>query len=261
MNPTAFTILGLEVKWYGILISSGMVIGLILSAYICKVRKQNYDHVIDTLIIALPVGIIGARLYYVIFRFSGFIDNPIDIFNIRQGGLAIHGGIIFGFLAAYLFTRYKKYDLLSLSDTVVPSVILAQAIGRWGNFFNMEVYGRPVSKEFISHFPEFIQKGMYIGGSYYHPTFLYEFLWNIFVFIILMVLIHKVKTKGVLTFTYFGLYSIGRFFIEGIRTDYLTVMGLKTAQIVSIIGVIVWIGYLFYVYKIKANNKINSKKG
>lgn len=251
MNPTAFTILGLEVKWYGVLISLGMVLGVLLAAYVCKVRKVNYDHIIDTLIVALPAGIIGARLYYVIFRWSDFADNPLDVFNTRLGGLAIHGGIIFGFLAAYIFTKYKKYDLLSLADVAAPSIILAQAIGRWGNFVNMEVYGNSVSKEFISHFPEFIQKGMYIGGTYYHPTFLYESLWNLLVFAILMYLVFKVQTKGVIFFTYFGLYSLGRFFIEGIRTDYLLFMGLKTAQLVSIAGVIIWISYLIYVYKIK----------
>lgn len=250
MNPTAFTILGLEVKWYGVLISFGMVIGIILAAYVCKVRKANYDHIIDTLIVALPVGIIGARLYYVAFRWSD-IDSILDIFNTRQGGLAIHGGIIFGFIAAYLFTRYKKYDLLSLADIIAPSIILTQAIGRWGNFINMEVYGNPVSKEFISHFPEFIQKGMYIGGTYYHPTFLYESIWNLLVFAILMYLVFKIKTKGVIFFTYFGLYSLGRFFIEGIRTDYLLFMGFKVAQLISIAGVIIWIGYLIYVYKLK----------
>ncbi|KMT22071.1 prolipoprotein diacylglyceryl transferase [Clostridium cylindrosporum] len=250
MNPVAFTILGLEVRWYGILISFGMILGLLIAVYTAKVRKVNYDNILDGLIIAIPVGILGARLYYVLFNLSYYLDNPGDIINIRQGGLAIHGGIIFGLLAAYIFCRYKKYDFLALLDVVAPSIIIAQALGRWGNFFNMEAHGGPVTKEFISQFPEFIQRGMYIGGTYYHPTFLYESIWNILVFCILMYLIHRVHTKGVIFFTYFGLYSIGRFFIEGLRTDSLMVMGLRTAQMVSLIGIILWIGYLVYAYKV-----------
>lgn len=260
MNPTAFTILGLEVRWYGILISLGMIIGLLLAVYVSKVRKQNYDHILDNLIIAIPCGIIGARLYYVLFNLPDYVDNPGDILNIRLGGLAIHGGIIFGVLGAYLFSRYKKYDFWGLLDVAAPSIIIAQSLGRWGNFFNMEAYGGAVTQDFISYFPEFIQKGMYINGSYYHPTFLYESIWNLGVFIVIIYLVHKVKTKGVIFFTYFGLYSIGRFFIEGLRTDSLMVMGLRTAQIVSLIGVAVWIGYLIYAYKIKSTSKVSKIK-
>ena len=117
----------------------------------------------------------------------------------------------------------------------------------------MEAHGGPVSESFISHFPQFIQRGMFIQGTYYHPTFLYESIWNIIVFGILMYMIHKVKTKGVIFFTYFGLYSIGRFFIEGLRTDSLMFFGLRTAQFVSLIGIIIWIVYLIYVYKLKKN--------
>ena len=253
MNPVAFTLFGLEIRWYGILISLGMLLGLLIASYTCKVRKVNYDNIIDGLIIAIPVGIIGARLYYVFFNLPYYLDNPSEIINIRNGGLAIHGGIIFGVLAAYIFCRVKKYHFLSLLDVAAPSIILAQALGRWGNFFNMEAHGGPVSESFISHFPQFIQKGMFIQGTYYHPTFLYESIWNIIVFGILMYMVHKVKTKGVIFFTYFGLYSIGRFFIEGLRTDSLMFFGLRTAQFVSLIGIIIWIVYLIYVYKLKKN--------
>ncbi len=251
MNPVAFTIFGFEIRWYGILISLGMLLGLLIASYTCKVRKVNYDNIIDGLILAIPVGIIGARLYYVLFNLPYYLDNPSEIINIRNGGLAIHGGIIFGVLSAYIFCRIKKYDFLSLLDVAAPSIILAQALGRWGNFFNMEAHGGPVSEGFISHFPEFIQKGMFIEGTYYHPTFLYESVWNIIVFCILMYMIHKVKTKGVIFFTYFGLYSIGRFFIEGLRTDSLMFLGLRTAQFVSLLGIIIWLSYLIYIYKKK----------
>ncbi|MEF9951500.1 MAG: prolipoprotein diacylglyceryl transferase [Clostridium sp.] len=255
MNSIAFTLFGLDVRWYGVIISTGMVLGILVAMYTSKVRRVNFDNILDGLIISIPVGIIGARLYYVLFNLPYYIDNPGEIINIREGGLAIHGGIIFGLLAAYIFTRVKKYDLLSLLDVCAPSIILAQAIGRWGNFFNMEAHGGEVSKEFISHFPEFIQRGMFIDGTYYHPTFLYESIWNLLVFGLLIYMIYRVQTKGVIFFTYFGLYSIGRFFIEGLRTDSLMVMGLRTAQIVSLVGIIIWIGYLIYVYKFKKDKQ------
>lgn len=255
MNPVAFTLLGLPIRWYGILISLGMVLGFLIAIYTSKVRKVNYDHLLDGLIVGIPVGIIGARLYYVIFYdLQYYLENPMQILNIRQGGLAIHGGIIFGLLGAYILCRYKNF--LALLDVAAPSIIFAQALGRWGNFFNMEAHGGPVTKEFISRFPEFIQRGMYINGTYYHPTFLYESTWNILVFLILIYMMHKVKTKGVIFFTYFGLYSVGRFFIEGLRTDSLMFMGLRTAQLVSLLGILVWLIYLVYVYKIKNKNSL-----
>ncbi|MEG1415832.1 MAG: prolipoprotein diacylglyceryl transferase [Clostridium sp.] len=251
MNSVAFSLFGLDVRWYGVIISTGMVLGILVAMYTSKVRRVNFDNILDGLIIAIPAGIIGARLYYVLFNLPYYIDNPSEIINIREGGLAIHGGIIFGLLAAYIYTRIKKLDMLKLLDVCAPSIILAQAIGRWGNFFNMEAHGGEVSREFISKFPEFIQRGMFIDGTYYHPTFLYESIWNLLVFSLLIYMIYRVKTKGVIFFTYFGLYSVGRFFIEGLRTDSLMVMGLRTAQIVSLIGIVIWIGYLIYAYKFK----------
>ncbi len=139
-------------------------------------------------LIAFPSAIIGARLYYVIFEFEDYKDNLINIFNIRQGGLAIHGGIIFGVLAVYIYLKYRKESFFKYVDVAAPSIILGQAIGRWGNFFNSEAHGGPVTKEFISKFPQFIQKGMFIEGTYYHPTFLYESIWNFIVCIFLIYL-------------------------------------------------------------------------
>lgn len=248
MNPIAFNLFGIDVRWYGILISLGMIIGILLTSYTCNIRQLSYDSMMDIILIALPAAIVGARAYYVLFNLPYYSANPSEIINIRQGGLAIHGGVIFALIAAYIYTRKKKLSLLNYADAAAPSLILAQAIGRWGNFFNQEAHGGQVSYQFISHFPKFIQKGMYIEGAYYHPTFLYESLWNILVFIILIMLIKRTSKKGVVFFTYVGLYSLGRFAIEGLRTDSLMIGPLRVAQLVSLLGIIGWLIYLYFIY-------------
>lgn len=248
MNPIAFNLFGLELRWYGILISLGMVIGIVLASYNCKVKKLSYDSMMDLILVALPAAIVGARLYYVLFNLSYYMNNPGEMINIRQGGLAIHGGVIFALAAAYIYARKKKLNFLGFADAAVPSLILAQAIGRWGNFFNQEAHGGEVSKEFISNFPQFIQKGMFIDGAYYHPTFLYESIWNLAVFVILMIVLRKVSKDGVTFFTYVGLYSIGRFIIEGLRTDSLMLGPIRVAQLVSLSGVVIWLACLYFAY-------------
>ncbi|MEG2291560.1 MAG: prolipoprotein diacylglyceryl transferase [Clostridium sp.] len=254
MNPVAFNIFGMPVMWYGIIICSGTMLALLLSQYTSKLKGISYDDVLTIFLITFPIAIIGARLYYVIFEFSYYKDNLIDILNIRQGGLAIHGGLIATFIVVYICAKKKGLKFLACLDMTAPCIILAQAIGRWGNFFNQEAHGGEVTKAFISKFPEFIQSGMFINGNYYHPTFLYESIWNLIVFFILFYMLHKVKENGVVALSYIGLYSIGRFFIEGLRTDSLMVYGLRTAQIVSILGVAIWIIGLAIIYR-KNNRK------
>ncbi|PRR80978.1 prolipoprotein diacylglyceryl transferase [Clostridium luticellarii] len=246
MNPIAFSINGFEIRWYGIMVALGVLSAILLANLNCKYKKYNFDILIDAFLVSFPFAIIGARLYYVIFRFK-YYNNLMDMINIRQGGLAIHGGVIFGLLAAYIFSRYKKIDFIKLADVVAPSLILAQAIGRWGNFFNGEAHGGPVSYEFISRFPSFIQKGMYIDGVYYHPTFLYESIWNIIVCGILIYIFRKKYRKGSVITAYIGLYSLGRFFIEGLRTDSLMLGSMRVAQLVSLVGIIFSISYFIYL--------------
>ena len=241
MDPIAFEIFGLSIRWYGILIAAGILIGITIAWVNCRIKNVNFDNFLDIFLVSLIPGIIGARLYYVLFELENYKDNLLSIFNIREGGLAIHGALIFGIGTAYIYCRIKKYNFLEMADIAAPSFIIAQAVGRWGNFMNSEAHGGPVSLEFISKFPEFIQRGMYIEGVYYHPTFLYESLWNLLVFIILMIIIYKRQEhhKGVVIFSYIALYSLGRFFVEGLRTDSLMFMGLRTAQLVSIAGIII----------------------
>lgn len=244
MNPVAFNVFGFSVMWYGIFIATGMMLAIILAKYTSKYRDVNYDSLLDVVLISLPIGIIGARLYYVAFEFNNYKDNLIDVFNIRGGGLAIHGGILFALVSAFIIAKRKKMSFFRMADVAAPTIIIAQAIGRWGNFFNSEAHGGPVSYDFIKNFPYFIQKGMHIDGIYYHPTFLYESLWNFTVFIILMIALRKTKKVGLVFFTYIGLYSIGRFFIEGLRTDSLMFGPLRIAQLVSLSGIVIWVVFL-----------------
>ncbi|AYD40473.1 prolipoprotein diacylglyceryl transferase [Clostridium fermenticellae] len=248
MNPIAFSILGLDIRWYGIFIAAGILIGIFIAEYTCKVRNLSYDILLDIVLISLPISIIGARAYYVLFNLKDY-DSLISAINIRRGGLAIHGGLLFGLTTALLYCKYRKINFLEYADTAAPSIILAQALGRWGNFFNGEAHGKIVSYNFISHFPAFIQHGMFIDGNYYNPTFLYESIWNILVFIILIQLIKKFKNRGLILFSYIGLYSIGRFFVEGMRTDSLLLGSIRMAQLVSFIGIIIWVIFLIYTYK------------
>jgi len=256
MNPVAFYIFGVSIRWYGLFIASGMILGLIFAKYNCKYRDLNFDSFLDVVLISLPIGIIGARLYYVIFQFNDYKDNLIDIFNIRQGGLAIHGGILFAFIAAYIVTNYKKIDFLKIADVAAPSIIIAQALGRWGNFFNGEAHGGAVSYEFIKYFPLFIQNGMYIDGLFYQPTFLYESIWDLSIFLILMLIIRKYKSNGIVFFTYIGLYSLGRFFIEGLRTDSLMLGSIRIAQLVSLTGIMIWVAFLIFLKHKKTDDHL-----
>lgn len=248
MNPIAFSIFGISIRWYGILIALGLLTGILTASYTCRIKGISYDKLLDILIIVLPIAIIGARLYYVLFEFDYYRNNLSEILNIRAGGLAIHGGVIFGVLAAGIYTKIKRLDFFKYADAAAPSLIIAQAIGRWGNFFNQEAHGGPVSNGFISHFPEFIKRGMFIDGQYYHPTFLYESIWNLIVFAILIFILKKSKKTGLAAFSYIGLYSIGRFFIEGLRTDSLMLGNFRIAQLVSLSGILVWIISLIYFF-------------
>jgi phosphatidylglycerol:prolipoprotein diacylglycerol transferase len=245
MNPVAFSVFGLDIRWYGLLISFGVLAALAVAYFTCNLKGTSFDKLMDIFILAFPMAIIGARLYYVVFEFDYYKNNLNQIINIRQGGLAIHGGVIFALVTALIYTKIIKLNFFEFADIAAPSIILAQAIGRWGNFFNGEAHGGVVSQDFISRFPKFIQNGMLIDGVYYNPTFLYESLWNILVFIILLLILYRRKSehKGIVLGSYMILYSIGRFFIEGLRTDSLYMaFGLRTAQVVS--GVLIIFGII-----------------
>ena len=255
MNPVAFYIFGNEIRWYGIIIACGVLAAFFVSSILAKKKGLDFDLILDGFLWSFPIAVIGARLYYVAFEYKNY-HSFLDVINIRNGGLAIHGGLIAGILTAYIFTRVKKVNFFKYIDVVMPGVILAQAIGRWGNFMNQEAHGGPVTEAFISKFPQFIQDGMLINGTYYHPTFLYESIWNLIVFgILIFILFKKGNKDGIVIGSYMILYSIGRFFIEGLRTDSLMFFGLRTAQIVSLLGIIFGTIIVFIAIKSSKNNK------
>lgn len=244
MNPVAFSIGSYQIRWYGVFIGFAAILGMIIAYYNSKKLKLDFEVIADGFLIVFPSAIIGARAYYVIFEFNDFKDNILSIFNIHTGGLAIHGGLIGALIAMVIYCRVKKINIVKYLDVIAPSLILAQAIGRWGNFMNGEAHGDAVSYEFISKFPLFIQKGMYIDGLYYNPTFLYESLWNAVIFVILIVLLYRKKNDGVVISFYIILYSVGRFFIEGLRTDSLMLGNIRMAQFVSLSLIVIGILYL-----------------
>lgn len=251
MNPIAFELGPFQVRWYGILISTALALGTLLAYREAKRRGVDPEHILNIVLIAAPVAIVGARLYYVAFNWSEYAGgNLLEILATWHGGLAIHGGLLGGVLAGSVYVVRHRLSFWQLTDIVAPSIILGQAIGRWGNFFNQEAHGGPVSEEFISKFPAFIQQGMQIGGTYYHPTFLYESLWNFTVFIFLLWLSRrKHLPSGIVFLSYLGLYSVGRFFIEGLRTDSLMLGPFRVAQLVSIMLIVVSAILIYWRYR------------
>lgn len=244
----------ISIQWYAIVIMLGAFIAYLLGQY--HFKKLGYDKEIleDYFFLVLFIGIFGARIWYVIFTFdASYLQNPLEIFAVWHGGLAIQGGLFAGIIFSYFYFKKKDIPFLVAADAIMPGVLIAQAFGRWGNFFNHEAYGSAVSLEFLQslHLPQFIIDHMYIGGAYHHPTFLYESVGNIIAFCIILFVIKRFqKHNGVQFFSYFILYGILRFFVEGLRTDSLMFGTLRVAQIISILFVIVGIvGIIVVHYK------------
>ncbi len=237
------------IYWYGVIIVFGAILGYIIATKEAKKRGLPKDIFADLLIFALPISIICARLYYVIFRWEYYGNHPEKIIAVWEGGLAIHGGLIGAVVTAIVFARVKKVSFWKLADVAAPSIILGQAIGRWGNFMNQEAHGGPVTREFLESLflPEFIINQMYIEGVYYHPTFLYESLWNLLGFALLLYLRRVNLRRGELFLTYVIWYSVGRFFIEGLRTDSLMIADiLRAAQVMSLLLIVLAVALLIY---------------
>lgn len=235
MNPVAFTVFGNEIRWYGILIGAAMLLGV----YISYRRAEGFgipqERILDFSIACLPAAVIGARAWYVIFNWSYYQGDIVKILNVRHGGLAFHGGLIFAVVTAFLLCKKWKINTWSLVDLVAPVIALGQAIGRWGNYFNQEAHG------IATNLPWAIE----VDGQMVHPTFLYESVWCFILFIVLMKLSSSRKFDGQIFLLYGMLYSVERFFVEWLRTDSLMICGFRTAQLVSIIAIIVCF-FLYY---------------
>ncbi len=244
MNPVAFSILGFDIRFYSLLILIGVVIGYIMIVKEAKRFDISSDFMFNLFFWTIIIGIIGARLYYVVFNWEYFSSHVGEIWQIWQGGLAIHGGILFGLVTISIYTKKHNIRLGRILDIVVIPLILAQAIGRWGNFFNSEAYGAATTLSHLRsmHIPEFIIRGMRINGIYYTPTFFYESIWCLVGFAIMLLMRRRKFVKiGQLTGIYMVWYGVGRFFIEASRTDSLIFLGFKVAQLVSILMIIVGI--------------------
>jgi len=237
MNRVAISFGNINIYWYSIMIVIGIILALALMIKEVKRQEMNVGFFVNLAFYVILFGIIGARLYYVLFNLDYYMSDPVRIIKIWEGGLAIHGGIFVGILVVILYCQ--KYDarLMKVLDICVVSVILAQIIGRWGNFFNQEVFGNPTTRTALEalKIPAFIIDGMKIDHVYYQPCFLYESIWNFFGLIFMLIVRRMKKTKiGFLTGFYLVWYSIGRFFIERLRQDSLMIGDFKVAILVSI---------------------------
>lgn len=245
-DPVAFSIFGVDIMWYGALIGSAFMLAVIIT-YI-RAPKFNIapDFILTLTIWIIPFAMIGARLYYVIFSWDKYADNLSEIFNIRNGGLAIHGGLILCFIVSYFVCKKHKVDFLNAADLVSPVISLAQAIGRWGNFFNEEAHGIETD----------LPWAQIIDGVGYHPTFLYESIWCFLLFIFLMYWTnHHRKFNGQIICLYGILYSAERFVVEGFRTDSLMVGPLRQAQVISL-ALIAGCIILYFIFRKKQMTKL-----
>lgn len=262
IDPVAFNLGPLSVRWYGIIIAVGILLGYFVAQRALVKAGLHKDTLVDIIFYSALFGFIAARIYFVIFQWPYYAENPGEIIKIWHGGIAIHGGLIGGFIAGVIVCKVKNLNPFQIGDILAPSIILAQGIGRWGNFMNHEAHGGPVSRAFLEqlHLPNFIIENMYINGQYYHPTFLYESIWDVAGFIIL-VNIRKHLKLGETFFLYLTWYSIGRFFIEGLRTDSLMLTSnIRVAQLVSILLILISISLIVY-RRIKYNPPLYSKVG
>ncbi|WP_281164189.1 prolipoprotein diacylglyceryl transferase [Liquorilactobacillus sicerae] len=248
LNPIAFKLGELEVHWYGIIIASAVVLAVFLAVREGKRRGLDEDVFYDYILWAIPISLVTARLYYVIFQWSYYSQHLDEIYRIWDGGIAIYGCLIGAIVVVIFFCQRRNVPVWLFLDVAAPTVILAQGIGRWGNFMNQEAHGRPTTLAFLQdlHLPTFIIQQMKINGVYYQPTFLYESLWDILGFIVLISLRHRPKLfkRGEVFFSYVIWYSFGRFFIEGMRTDSLMLGSLRVSQWLSVmlfIGAICWL--------------------
>lgn len=241
VSRTAFTIFGIDIYWYGLIIAAGLVFAFIYA--VKEAAKQNIkqDDLLNMFIIAVPCSVIGARLYYVIFSLSEYKNNLIDIFNIRGGGLAIYGGIIAAFLTVIIYCRRKKINPYTVLDILAVGLLIGQAIGRWGNFVNGEAFGSETTSPLAM---TIITDGLTVAENV-HPTFLYESAWNAAGIFILLMYKRKKLFEGELFSLYLFWYGLGRFMIEKLRADSLYIGDIKVSQIVS--AIIIFIGIIFII--------------
>ncbi len=258
LSRVIFQIFGYDVYWYGVIIGSGVLIALALAVQEAKRTQQNPENYVDIALFGVIFSVIGARLYYVIFSWKFYVNEPLKIFALREGGLAIYGGIIAGIITVIVYTKIKNLNFWLVADTAAPSLLLGQIIGRWGNFFNREAFGGYTDNIFAMRYlkeqvhniaPSVLEKVVIVNGVEYiqvHPTFLYESMWNMGVFVLLFILKKKKKFDGEIFGLYLLEYACGRVWIEGLRTDQLKIANIAVSQLLSallIVGAVVLLWY------------------
>ncbi|MBP2620447.1 prolipoprotein diacylglyceryl transferase [Streptococcus panodentis] len=249
IDPVAFHLGPFSIRWYAVCIVTGLVLAVYLAMKEAPRKKIIPDDILDFILIAFPLAIVGARIYYVAFEWDYYSKNPIKIIDFWNGGIAgiaIYGGLIAGAIVLYFFTRRRLINTIDFLDIAAPSVMIAQSIGRWGNFFNQEAYGAAVKS--LNYLPGFIRDNMYIDGSYRQPTFLYESLWNLLGFSLVLFLRRRPKflRQGEITAFYLVWYGFGRMIIEGMRTDSLMFAGLRVSQWLSLLLIFAGLAIIIY---------------
>lgn len=242
-----------EIRWYGFLIVSALLISIFILNYLLKKEEHfDFEFFLDFIILAFPLGIIAARIYYVIFNLDYYLKEPVKIMAIHEGGLAIHGGLLLGIAVLYFMSKKRGKSFLLALDYLAPLTALAQSIGRWGNFINQEAFGGVVKESYYNFLPKFIKKQMYIDGAYREATFLYESAANFFLFLLLVFYLRSERKKDGEVFSlYLIFYSIFRFFIEEQRTDSLFIGEFQIAKVVSVFMIGGGIILLYYINQIK----------
>ena len=250
-NPSrvAFTLFGRDIYWYGVLMALGIIIAVFIAMHEAKRKKMPQDTALDVCLIAIPCGVVGARLYYVLFELERYLQNPISILYIWEGGLAIYGAVIGGLVGILIYCKRKKIRFLKIADIIAPGLVLAQAIGRWGNFFNQEAYGLPVTNPDLLWFPLTVKidipwaggqhyfNGVLCDNPYHLATFFYESLWCVLVFLVIWFVLRKrVKHDGDVFLWYVMLYGFERMFVEGLRGDSLWLIpgAVRVSQALSL---------------------------
>lgn len=258
LSRVIFQIFGYDVYWYGVIIASGVLIALAFAVREAKRTGQNPENYVDIALFGVIFSVIGARLYYVLFSWEIYAKEPLKIFALREGGLAIYGGIIAGIITVIVYTKIKKLNFWLVADTAAPSLILGQIIGRWGNFFNREAFGGYTDNIFAMRYlkqqvsniaPSVLQNTITVNGTEYiqvHPTFLYESIWNIGVLIILLIMRKNKKFDGQIFGFYLLGYACGRVWIEGLRTDQLKIGNFAVSQILSVVLIVTSVILLWY---------------
>lgn len=249
LNEIAFSLFGIDVMWYGVIITIGIILAVLYVLNRAKYEGLTQDDIIDYAIFVIPLAVVGARAYYVLTSLDKY-DSFKEMINLREGGLAIYGAVIGGALTTLVVCLVKKVKVLKMYDMLVPAVMIGQIIGRWGNFVNAEAYGEQTDI--------FIRMGIRTASMpeaiYVHPTFLYESLWNLLGFLLINAYYKKKKYHGELFFMYMAWYGIGRFFIEGLRTDSLYVGPFRISQVIGIASFVIGAFCLVYMYFKKGKN-------